>query len=69
MFSAAIRTVFARPDAEHVRDQLNVIATVIGRQFPRVAAMLPEAADTITAFADFPSRNGRRSGRPMPSRR
>ena len=55
MVAAAIRTIFAQPDAEHVRDQLDVIATMLGRQFPRVEAMLREAADDITAFADFPS--------------
>ncbi len=54
MVAAAIRTIFAQPDAEHVRDQLNVIATMLGRQFPKVEAMLRDAADDITAFADFP---------------
>jgi len=47
-------TIFAQPDAEHVRDQLDVIATMLGRQFPKVETMLREAADDITAFADFP---------------
>ena len=54
MVAAAIRTIFAQPDAEHVRDQLEVIATMLGRQFPKVEQMLREAADDITAFADFP---------------
>src|SRR4051794_746180 len=54
MVAAAIRTIFAQPDAEHVREQLEVIATMLGRQFPKVEAMLREAADDITAFADFP---------------
>jgi len=54
MVAAAIRTIFAQPDAEHVRDQLDVIATMLGRQFPKVEAMLRDAADDITAFADFP---------------
>jgi len=54
MVAAAIRTIFAQPDAEHVRDQLDVIATMLGRQFPKVEAMLREAAEDITAFADFP---------------
>jgi transposase-like protein len=54
MGAAAIRTIFAQPDAEHVRDQLDVIATMLGRQFPKVEAMLREAADDVTAFADFP---------------
>ena len=54
MVAAAIRTIFAQPDAEHVREQLEVIATMLGRQFPKVEAMLREAADDLTAFADFP---------------
>ena len=37
-----------------MRDQLDVIATMLGRQFPKVETMLREAAEDITAFADFP---------------
>jgi hypothetical protein len=40
MVAAAIRTVFAQPDAEHVHAQLDVVATMLGRQFPQVEAML-----------------------------
>jgi transposase-like protein len=54
MVAAAIRTIFAQPDAEHVRDQLDVIAGMLGRQFPKVESMLREAAVDLTAFADFP---------------
>lgn len=54
MVAAAVRTIFAQPDAEHVRDQLDVIATMLGRQLPAVEAMLRDAADDVTAFADFP---------------
>jgi putative transposase len=54
MVAAAVGTVFAQPDVEHVRAQLEVIATMLGRQFPRVELMLREAAGYITAFADFP---------------
>jgi putative transposase len=35
MVAAAIRTVFAQPSPVHVRDQLGVIATMLGRQSPR----------------------------------
>ena len=52
MVAAAIRTIFAQPDAEHVREQLDTIAGMLGRQFPKVEAMLREAATDITAFAD-----------------
>ncbi|WP_196765502.1 transposase, partial [Mycobacterium avium] len=53
MVAAAIRTVFAQPDAEHVREQLDTIAGMLGRQFPKVETMLREAAADITAFAAF----------------
>jgi putative transposase len=54
MVAAAIRTVFAQPDAEHVRGQLDVIATMLGRQFPAVETMLRESKDELLAFTDFP---------------
>jgi putative transposase len=54
MVAAAIRTIFAQPDPVHVREQLDVIATMLGRQLPKVEAMLRDAADDVTAFADFP---------------
>ncbi len=54
MVAAAIRTIFAQPDAGHLRDQLDVIAAMLGRQFPTVEAMLRDAAEDLLAFADFP---------------
>jgi putative transposase len=54
MVAAAIRTIFAQPDAAHVRDQLDVIAGMLGRQLPKVEAMLREAADDLLAFSAFP---------------
>jgi hypothetical protein len=35
-------------------EQLGIIAGMLGRQFPKVEAMLLVAADDITAFAAFP---------------
>ncbi|MEV7192254.1 IS256 family transposase [Streptomyces sp. NPDC093510] len=55
MVAATIRTIFAQTTAEQVRSQLDVVADMLGRQFPRVKSMLLEAAADITAFADFPS--------------
>ncbi len=55
MVAAAIRTVFAQPDAAAVADQLNSIAAKLGRQFPVVEAMLRDAATDICAFAAFPT--------------
>ena len=54
MVAAAIRTIFAQPDAEHVRTQLDVIAGMLGRQFPQVEAMLRDAAEDLLAFTGFP---------------
>lgn len=55
MVAAAARTIFAQPDANSVRGQLDVIAGMLGRQFPKVETMLRDAAGDITAFADFPA--------------
>jgi putative transposase len=55
MVAAAARTIFAQPDAAAVRGQPGVIAGMPGRQFPKVEAMLRDAADDLTAFAAFPA--------------
>jgi putative transposase len=54
MVAAAIRTIFAQPRAEMVRDQLAVIAGMLGRQSPKVEAMLRDAAEDLLAFTGFP---------------
>jgi putative transposase len=45
MVAAAIRTIFAQPDAEHVHQQCEEIAMMLGRQLPKVEQMLREAHD------------------------
>jgi transposase-like protein len=60
MVAAAIRTIFAQPDAEAVAEQLGSIADKLGRQFPQVEQMLLDAAPDITAFASFPPSHWRR---------
>lgn len=54
MVAAAIRTIFAQPKADMVRDQLGVIATMLGRQSPKVETMLRDAAEDLLAFTGFP---------------
>jgi putative transposase len=54
MVAAAIRTIFAQPQADMVRDQLGVIAGMLGRQFPKVESMLRDAAEDLLAFTAFP---------------
>jgi hypothetical protein len=48
----AIRTIFAQPDAAHVREQLDTIAGLLD-PLPKVETMLRDAGPDITAFADF----------------
>jgi putative transposase len=55
MVAAAIRTIFAQPDAAHVREQLDVIAGMLGRQLPKVETMLRDAATDLLAFTAFPA--------------
>src|SRR3954466_14584838 len=54
MAAAAIRTIFAQPGHEHVTEQLDTIAGMLGRQFPKVEAMLRDAAPELLAFTAFP---------------
>ncbi len=54
MVAAAIRTVFAQPDAAHVTEQFDVIAGMLGRQLPKVETMMRDAKDDLLAFAAFP---------------
>jgi putative transposase len=52
--AAAVRTIFAQPDAAHVHEQLDVVAGMLGRQFPTLEAMLRDNADDVLAFTSFP---------------
>jgi putative transposase len=54
MVAAAIRTIFAQPDTHHVHEQLDVIAGMLGRQFPKLERMLRDAAEDLLAFTSFP---------------
>jgi putative transposase len=54
MVAATIRTIFAQPTAEAVRTQLDTVADMLGKQFPKVREMLLAAKDDLTAFAGFP---------------
>ena len=54
MVAAAIRTIFAQPDATHVHEQLDVIAGMLGRQFPKLEAMLRDSTEDLLAFTSFP---------------
>lgn len=60
MVAAAIRTIFAQPDATLVRAQVDTVAGMLADQFPAVAALLTEAKADLTAFADFPRAHWRK---------
>ena len=54
LVAAAIGAIFARPDATHVQEQLEVIAGMLGGQVPKLEAMLGDAAEELLAFTGFP---------------
>ena len=60
MVAAAIRTVFAQPDAAHVRSQLDEVTRMLDAQFPDVASMLVNAAEDLLAFTAFPQAHWRK---------
>ena len=67
MLAAAIRTIFAQPDAEHVTEQFEVIAGMFGKQLPKVEEMLRERPRGPARVSPCSRpRTGRRSGRPLP---
>src|SRR4051812_9047269 len=60
MVAAAIRTIFAQPTADTVREAVENVAATLERQFPAVAMLLRDAREEITAFADFPQAHWRK---------
>jgi len=60
MVAAAIRTIFAQPDAAHVRSQLDEVTRMLGVQFPVVAEMLADATEDLLAFSSFPQAHWRK---------
>jgi putative transposase len=60
MVAAAIRTIFAQPDATHVRRQLGEVTTMLHPKFAAVADMLADAAEDLLAFTAFPQPHWRK---------
>ena len=60
MVAAAIRTIFAQPDATHVRSQLDEVTRMLQAQFPVVASMLADATEDLLAFTGFPQAHWRK---------
>ena len=60
MVAAAIRTIFAQPDAEAVAAQFERITATLKPQFPEVTAMLLGAREDLLAFSAFPLEHWRK---------
>jgi putative transposase len=58
--AAAIRTIFAQPDDKLVRGQVEIVAKSLHAELPMVAALLRDAREDLTAFADFPAAHWRK---------
>ena len=59
MVASIIRTIFAQPDAEHVRAQFDEVARMLSRSHPKVAQMLDDAKEDLLAFTGFPIKHWR----------
>jgi len=60
MVAAAMRTIYAQPDAAHVHGQFDEIVSMLTRQFPDAAAVLAEARADVLAFCAFPEAHWRK---------
>jgi putative transposase len=60
MVAAAMRTIYAQPDAVHVHGQFDEIVSMLTRQFPDAAAVLADARDDVLAFCTFPAAHWRK---------
>jgi putative transposase len=65
MVAAAIRTIFAQPTADTVREAVENVAATLDRQFPAVALLLRDARADIPASPTSPRPTGARSGAPI----
>lgn len=60
MVVAAIKTIFAQPDKDHVDAQLDEIAAMFEDRFPTVTQMLIDAREDLLAFRHFPEAHWQR---------
>jgi putative transposase len=60
MVAAAIRTIFAQPDASAVAEQFDRITVTLTGQFPDVVTMLNDARHDLLAFSVFPLEHWRK---------
>jgi putative transposase len=57
-----VRSIFAQPDAESVREQHSRIVNQLEGRFPEAAALLDEAGPEILTFTGFPKEHWRQLG-------
>jgi len=60
MVAAAMRTIYAQPDAERVHHQFTEMVTMLERQFAHAARILDAARDDVLAFSTFPEAHWRK---------
>ncbi len=60
MVAATIRTIFAQPTADTVREHVDEVAKTLAGRFPAVAELLRDAKADLTAFSDFPQAHWRK---------
>ena len=60
MVAAAIRTIFAQPDAKHVNAQFDEITDMLAAKFADVASILADAREDLLAFSAFPQAHWRK---------
>jgi putative transposase len=60
MVAAAMRTIYAQPDAGHVFEQFDEIVAMLTQRFPDAAAVLNNARDDVLAFCAFPEAHWRK---------
>jgi putative transposase len=60
MVAAAMRTIYAQPDAERVHRQFDEMVTMLERQFADAARILAAARDDVLAFSTFPEAHWRK---------
>ncbi|NIO00426.1 MAG: IS256 family transposase, partial [Anaerolineae bacterium] len=52
--AAAIRTIFAQPDREAARQQLNEVANAMRPRWPKAANLVAQAENDVLAYMAFP---------------
>jgi len=60
MVAALVRTIFAQPDAQSAREQVDRVVASLKARFPRAAALLLEAADDVLTYMQFPAEHWRK---------